>query len=227
MRPKVRSKVKTILIFAAALLVLAIPLMFFLEDFVRDAILLPLAYIAWLLGIIVGALPQRYFLAAVVALGVYIAIRSLGRNREDQKQRVPHAFRVRGNLTLWADRLRLMARGAYSKQRFRYHLGRLALDIIAHEYRITSSELSKRIRNGDIGTIEIPEDIQPYIQSAVNSRYMRERFQFQIVNRLLTWLKRKLKVGKASDDLQRMDQEIDRVITALQTILGTESERGS
>jgi hypothetical protein len=224
MKPRTRSKLKTILIFAAVLLMLAIPLMFLLEDFVRDAILVPLAYIAWLLGIIVGALPQRYSLAAIVALGVYIAIRSLRRNRRDQTTTSTQAFYARGNLTLWADRLRLVARGAYSQQRFRYHLGRLALNVLAHEYRITPIELANRIREGEI---EIPADIQPYIQSAVNARYLTRRYHFPVVDQLLTWLRSKLQSDKSSEDLQDMHREINRVITTLQTILGMELERGS
>ncbi len=224
MKPKVRAKLKTILIFAAVLLVLAIPLMFLLEDFVRDAILLPIAYMTWLLGIILAALPQRYFLAGIVALGVYIAVRSLRRNHKDQRAGGPHTFYARGNLTLWADRLSLMARGAYSKQRFRYHLGRLALNVLAHEYRISSIELAKRIRNGQF---EVPEDIQPYIQSAVNSRYTMRRFSLQTVDRFLAWLRAKLRLGQASEDLKVMYYEINQVITALQAILGIELERGS
>jgi hypothetical protein len=224
MKPNVRSKLKTILLFAGVLLMLAIPLMFLLEDFVRDAVLLPLAYITWLLRIILDALPQRYFLAAIVALGIYIAFRSLRRSQKDQKHRTSQAFYARGNLTLWADRLRLVARGAYSKQRFRYHLGRLALNVLAHEYRITSVELSNRIREG---TIEIPDDIQPYIQSAVNSRYMMRRFHFPIVDRLLAWLRSKLQSGKTSSEIHNMHREINQVVTTLQTILGMELERGS
>lgn len=224
MNSRVRSKLKTILIFAAVLLTLAIPLMFLLEDFVRDAILVPIAYISWLLGIIIGALPQRYFLAGIVAIGVYIAIRSLRRNRKDSSPRGSHTFYARGNLTLWADRLRLMARGAYSKQRFRYHLGRLALNVLAHEYRISSIEMAKRIRNGEF---QVPDDIEPYVQSAVNSRYTIRRFSLQIINQFLGWLRSKLRLGKASDELQDMYREIGQVINALQSILGMELERGS
>ena len=224
MKPTVRAKLRTILILVAILLALAIPLMFLLENFVRDAILLPIAYITWLLGIIVDALPQSYILAGIVALGIYIAIRSLGRGQNNRKQQEYQEFYVRGNLTLWADRLRLVARGSYSKQRFRYHLGRLALNILAHEYRISSSELANRIREG---SFEVPDELQPYVESAVNSRYMMRRFRFQVFTRFLTWLRRSLGFDRASDEVQTMHHEIDQAITALQTVLGMELERGS
>jgi hypothetical protein len=224
MKPAVRAKLRTILILVAILLALAIPLMFLLENFVRDAILLPIAYITWLLGIIVDALPQSYILAGLVALGIYIAIRSLERGRNNRTQQEYREFYVRGNLTLWADRLRLVARGSYSKQRFRYHLGRLALNVLAHEYRISSSELANRIREG---SFEVPDELQLYVESAVNSQHMTRRFRFQILTRFLAWLRRRLGLGQASDEIQTMHQEIDQAITALQTILGIQLERGS
>jgi hypothetical protein len=224
MKPNVSKKLKAILIFVAVLLSLAIPLMFLLEDFVRDGILLPIAYLLWLLNIIVEAIPESYFLAGIVAIGIYIALRSLGRDDRRRKKIASRTFYARGNLTLWADRLRLVARGSYSRQRFRYHLGRLALDILAHEYRMSSNELATRIREGNF---EVPGEIEVYIESAVNSRYLTRQFRFQVLARLIAWLRRQLRFGQTSDNLQEIDSEIDQAVSTLQTILGMEAERGS
>ncbi len=53
-----RTALKHGLILAGVLLALALPLMFLLEDFIRDAIILPLAYLAWIVSTVLGALPE-------------------------------------------------------------------------------------------------------------------------------------------------------------------------
>ena len=228
MKSDIRSKFRVILLFGIVILLLAVPLMLLLEDFVRDAILIPLAYLWWIAEIVIDAIPQSYFIGGLVALGLYIAVLSLRSDREGTSRETSTRVISSGNLKVWVQRLRWVARGNYSKQRLHYHLGRLCLSVLAHEYRLQSSEVAQRIRDEDL---TVPDTIQPYVDAAV--RYSRPvpRTRFPLLDQFWGWVKR-LVTPEANERLQRDTQrEIEQAVVTLRGILGmdvtnTNSERG-
>ena len=174
-----RTKVKQILILTGILIALAIPLMFMLEDFVRDAIVVPLSYQAWLVSVVVGAMPHSYFLAAAIALIVYVALRSLHGKRADSQPSRAATRESEGHVKAWIERLELVNRGAYSKQRFDHHIGHFLLRLTAHEQRLSLRETIRRITAGDL---DFPPELDPYLKQAtrVGMSLKRDRLAWLI-----------------------------------------------
>jgi len=157
------AKLKRILFMAGFIAALGLPLMFLMENFIRDAVVTPLAYMAWVFGVVLDALPQSYLLAAIIAVAIYAAARSLRRDPPPlQKQRLTSAP-PEGTAAAWYRRLELTSKGAYSQQRIQQQIGRLILQVIAHEQRLTAREVAHRIETGEI---EIPVDLNVYIEAA-------------------------------------------------------------
>jgi hypothetical protein len=157
------SKLKRILFMAGFIAALGLPLMFLMENFIRDAVITPVAYLAWVLGVVLDALPQSYLLATVIAVAIYAAARSLSREPPPFKRHKLTSAPPEGTAALWYRRLELTSKGAYSQQRIQQQIGQLILQVIAHEQRLTAREVAHRIEAGEI---EMPADLDIYIKAA-------------------------------------------------------------
>lgn len=171
-----RQHLPKILTMVGVLLALAIPLMFLMEDFVRDVIVQPMAYQLWLFGVIIDALPQAVILIAFLPILIYLAVRSLKGSKAKIRQAEQVELASQGNLQTWLRRMRLVMQGSYSKERFDHQLGQLLLQLIAHQQRLPMRETIHQFKTGDI---EIPSEIEPYIQAAMRSRFSGKRSPFQ------------------------------------------------
>jgi hypothetical protein len=202
---RLREQLPKVLMMVGVLAALAIPLMFLLEDFVREAIVEPMAYQIWLARVIVSALPQAVFLIGFLPILLYIAVRSLrGGNVkvwESQKKERSSG----GNLQTWLQRMELVTEGSYSKERFDHQLGQLLLQIIAHQQRLPMRETVYSIENG---TIDVPSDIELYIQAALRTGFSGARKPFQWLRDLF----QRRRTGMTPDELKA------HVIPALQYI---------
>ncbi|MGC9349391.1 MAG: hypothetical protein ACP5JG_14730 [Anaerolineae bacterium] len=175
LKERLRDRLKYVLVLVGILLALALPLAFMLENFVRDAIVYPLAYEFWLAKTVLNALPQACGLGVLVALMAYIAMRSLLRSSRS-KQRPPRAERkTQGNLSLWLQRLDLVSKSSYSRERLDHHIGQFVLKSIAYEERLTGREMIRRMGTDDL---DVPPDVEPYLQAALHTGLARERRPF-------------------------------------------------
>ncbi|MCD6286060.1 MAG: hypothetical protein J7M39_09135 [Anaerolineae bacterium] len=156
-------KLKRILFMAGFIAALGLPLMFLMENFIRDAIITPVAYLAWVAGVVLDALPQSYLLATVIAVAIYAAARSLSREPPPPRRHKLTSAPPEGMATSWHRRLQLTSKGAYSQQRIQQQIGQLILQVIAHEQRLTTREVARRIEAGEI---ETPADVDVYIKAA-------------------------------------------------------------
>jgi hypothetical protein len=165
-----QTKLKRILMLGAVILALALPLMFLLEDFVRDAIVAPTAYLVWLTSVLIDALPESYLLGFATAIVVYVAIRSLSREDERLPQRKVISVPSQGAIAAWCHRLQLVAKGSYSEQRLDHHIGQLMLKVIAYENRCSLREAGQLIENDQVN---LPPDLASYLQAALSRRLPR------------------------------------------------------
>lgn len=157
------AKLKRILFMAAFVAAMGLPLMFLMENFIRDAVVTPVAYLAWVVGVVLDALPQSYLLAAIVAVAIYAAARSLSRDPPPPQKQKLTSRPAEGTAAAWYRKLELTTKGTYSLRRIRQHIGQLILQVIAHEQRLTVREIAHRIETGEI---EIPTDLNVYIEAA-------------------------------------------------------------
>lgn len=164
------ARLKRVLLIVAAILVLALPLMFLLEDFVRDAVVTPMAYATWLVSVIVDALPDAYLLGFGVAVVLYVAVRSLFRDNERPvRSQIPYTP-TEGAATTWLRKLRLVTRGSYSEQRLEQQIGQLLLRIVAYENRCSTRDAGQLVQDGEI---DLPTELRKYLRAALSHRLPR------------------------------------------------------
>lgn len=180
-------RLKKALILLAIPAALALPLVFLLEDFVRDAIVTPLAYQAWLIGVVVDALPHGCLLAAVLAVGTYLAVRSLGRVKTGAWQQSRPPKTSTGSVTAWLKRFDLLMRGSYTRARFDHHVGLFLLRVVAHDRRMSPRDL---VRGMEMGDIAVPAEISRYAEAVLHGGRLHRRHRLAWLQPLIFWRRR-------------------------------------
>jgi hypothetical protein len=148
-----------------ALLILVL-LTLALWRFVRDVVAVPVARILWAADILFSSIPQVYYWALLLGIVIYMALKSLyirrasdGKRQQDENRWNP------GPVEVWASRIRLVRRGEYSKRRFAYHLGKLLLDTLAYEERLTYRDIEDRLADG---TLDVPPEVRAYLNARLD-----------------------------------------------------------
>lgn len=142
---------------------LSVLLMLGLRNFVRDALALPLSYILWLAGLIFDSIPQIWCWTGLLAAVLVIAMRSLDRERRPPAATPPQSTRVPlGRITVWTERITMLLRGKYSRHRFGYFIGKLILDVLSHEERLSLRDIERRLERGEL---ELPPAVRDYLFS--------------------------------------------------------------
>jgi hypothetical protein len=141
-------------------IVAALGLMFVLRDFVRQAIVLPLSYIAWLAGLVLNSLPQATYWALLLAAAILVAWKSLGAPRRLFYQRkvtpIIADSRVMSLLAARQAQLAQLNLSVFARERTAFELRALVVKLLAYQERQSSSEIEQRIR---AGTLETPPEI--------------------------------------------------------------------
>lgn len=199
-----RTALKHGLILSGVLLALALPLMFLLEDFVRDAIILPLAYLAWITSTVLGALPEGCLLLPVVGLAAFLAIRSLQRRQEPPHTATALSRTTVGLTGVWLERIQHVVKGSYSRERLDHYVGQLVTSVIGHENRMTPREALRAIENDEI---KIPDLVRRHVYAAFQSGAApRQKWPTRIWNTVLRTLKgRRTAAMSTAEIIARVD----------------------
>jgi hypothetical protein len=155
---------------------LAVLLTLGLRDFVRDALALPLSYILWFAGIIFETVPQIWFWTGLIVIALVLAMRSLDRERQPPPSAPGKSSRpARGRIDVWAERVAMLLKGRYSRHRFGYFIGKLILDVLSHEERLSFRDLERHLEQGET---EVPPVVRDYLFSRLKPAYAEARPNF-------------------------------------------------
>ncbi len=201
------EKLKAILIMAGILASLALPLMFLLEDFVRDAIIVPLGYYAWFFGVILDALPQSWIVTAVLIFLVHRAIKSLGRKRAPVRKSSSGERQLSGNVQSWTERINLVSQGTYSRERFQHQFGQVLMRWVSHEERLSVRETVRLIQTQELN---VEPEMLPYLQRVVGDR---STVKYGFIHWLRALLTRK---PKREETLKKVAREIEPALHSLE-----------
>lgn len=204
------TRLKRVLFAVLILIIAALPLAFMMEDFIRVAIVTPLAYEIWLIGVIMRALPQRYLMTAALLLATYVALRSIRRVRHTRGHRRVRKRQLQGAVGLWHDRLQQIERGRYSKPRFDQLFGRLVLQILAFEHHLPIRQIVSEM---ETKRLPVPDLLEPYAQAALR---VRAPSKLTWYDRFWAWLR-----GKPSGliALETLTRELEPALTCLESHL--------
>jgi len=147
-------------------LALAIVLGLALQGVARQAIVMPILYLAWITELIFRSIPGWMWWAWFLIIVSVIALRSLrGRTRNAAR---PRALRspVDGPARTWAIRVHTAKQGEYFRWRLAHDLAELALQYTAYR---DHRGLAKYDRGEYIETLNAPPDVLAYLQAGLKA----------------------------------------------------------
>jgi hypothetical protein len=181
-----------LLLLAALLLIASLVAALALRDVLRDAIVTPLAYVAWLAGLVLGSIPQSTYWILLVVVGTAVAWRSLGGRRalfgRREKAIVVPDSAAPSRLRSQLDLLSQLGTSAFARERAAFELRGLMVALLAHEERRSVEEIEQRVRNGSLAP---PPEIRALLldwqnwlavepERVVDSLWLRARRRFGV-----------------------------------------------
>jgi membrane protein implicated in regulation of membrane protease activity len=145
--------------------IIAFALTFFFTDFVEAFIIIPVAYIFWMLGIVYRLIPQQiYWFAILVGLiyaFVVYFIQSTGNKFDDNKSK----YNRRGQVEILAGMIENRRKGVYFKWTLAHLMGEVAAYLLSsQDRRISSKPLRGRGWNP-------PAKIDAYLDAGLNKSF--------------------------------------------------------
>jgi len=129
-----------ILVLMGALIV-ALVLAFAMQDVIRDSVILPLAYLWWVLGIYYHAFPQIILWISLVVIVLLMLFGSLGGDVVRKQQGEEKTKPVQGPVEGLAHSLEKARGGIYIKWQIAHRLGKLARDMLVQRGDRTSNKV--------------------------------------------------------------------------------------
>ena len=132
--------------FLGLILVLAIPLVWVLKDFAREAIATPLLYVLWIGDLFFQSIPQVLFWALFLASALIVAGRSLIRGKKPAQQEREAETVRKGQVQVLTRWLLLAAQEDYFEWRLARHLGELTSAVLAQRERTAVARMRQHWR---------------------------------------------------------------------------------
>lgn len=147
----------------AILILAAVVLAFYLQDWVRANILMPVYFFFWVLGQYFQGTPQVVYWAALVIFAFVTVSKSVS-------ARIPlgpptgrggHTAPRRDRLSFWLLQIYRCVMGDFSRQQFNHYLSTLLLETLAHREHMQVKELEESL---DAGALIVPENIKAFLE---------------------------------------------------------------
>ena len=161
--------------FIGLILVLAIPLVWVLKDFAREAIATPLLYVLWIGDLFFQSIPQVLFWALFLASALIVAGRSLIRGKKPAQQEREAETVRKGQVQILARWLHLAAQEDYFEWRLARHLGELTSAVLAQRERTAIAQMRKHLRDGEL---DLPPEVQAYLQTGLTLAFSKSGSPF-------------------------------------------------
>lgn len=198
---RIKAKHTVLIGLIVVFIAITVPAVLLVDDFVHDVIMVPIAYYLWLGSIIIKALPQNCFVTSLIILCLAIAIPSLRKSRHTIWSAQMPSETVDGQVALWEQRLRYLAAGSYSDNRFAYHIGHLVVQILAYEERLTTRTV---ISSLEAGEFNMSLDVRQYVLAGIGSGIKQEKRT--LWHRVILWWQQ---VTKPKQSLHTLKQYKD------------------
>jgi hypothetical protein len=142
-------------------------LAFLYRGFVRETIVLPILYLVWLAGLVLGSINQALLWGLLVLIVIILIFRTVlrGTGISPGNLATVHTGERNGRVAYWKRQLSITNRAEYLKDDFRTSLSRLIYQTIASQYRITALEAETKVKNGELS---IPEQVLAFLKEGPN-----------------------------------------------------------
>jgi hypothetical protein len=161
--------------FLGLILVLAIPLVWVLKDFAREAIATPLLYVLWIGDLFFQSIPQVLFWTLFLASALIVAGRSLIRGKKPAQQEREVETVRKGQVQVLTRWLHLAAQEDYFEWRLARHLGELTSAVLAQRERTAIARTRQHLRDGEL---DLPSEVQDYLQTGLTVTFSKSGSPF-------------------------------------------------
>ncbi len=143
---------------------LAVLLSPFLQNFVRELLVIPLLYLFWIGRFLALAVPQSVLWAILVAtLALLMGVSLLGQRRPRPRADFSPAA-SQGRIESWATLISKAQDDDYFKWRLAQQLQKLTLNTLAHRQGQSLRQTRQQLRQGKL---DIPPELQPYFLASL------------------------------------------------------------
>jgi hypothetical protein len=217
------SKLKLIIFFLLPSLFLVVILTLALREFVREKIVLPLAYFWSLLLLLFSSTPQVVFWGIFILISIFIIIKTLLAGKD--KVVVPIEPKEdslapgRDHIYHWTIQVQLAVHGnLYFRDRVMRSLERLVMGVIAYQERLTFKEVEYALAHR---SLEVPPDIarlfdyQPEIVSSPGDGKFVQLMKVWY-SRIKSEFGRLILKKESPNEYQKLEEIIDYLETQLE-----------
>jgi hypothetical protein len=169
------NRTRILLAFAVFVVIFSAATLAFWE-FMRDAVFVPVYYLVWVVGLLVGSVPQGAYLAVLVILSLVIGGKTVEglRTRRETHRTIRSRPDAGTRYRHWSNLCEYANDNPFFSNWFAVEARRLVLAILAHEHSINSVEAEEWVLNG---TLEVPAALRAMIgNKRMPSRRLPDRF---------------------------------------------------
>lgn len=134
----------------------------FIEGFVRQVLLQPLLYTAWVAELFIRSLPQGVFWGLLTLVVLYLAVKSLSFRRPRTVNQRTRPLEQLGPVAQWQNRLQRSRRLDYANWTLMRELRRLTLEIATGEKVESDPEAVDTV---SLREVDLPERFLPYFET--------------------------------------------------------------
>ncbi|MBN1992236.1 MAG: hypothetical protein JW953_06000 [Anaerolineae bacterium] len=149
-----------------AILLLAGLLTLVMRDLMRENLVAPLLYLAWVAGLIWASIPQAAIWALFLLTTLVIALRSLIKKGPILRHRNPPATKPEERIESWLKLIRRTRQEDYFKWQLAQRLHKLTLETLAHDERTTLQEMRQRLSQNQL---DAPPEVLAYLEAGMTS----------------------------------------------------------
>ena len=153
------------------------------RNFIREVVVIPLLYVFWIGRIIFDTIPQTGFWGCFLLIALLMASASLLKKSKLQSRIYEVKTVQPGRVETWANLIRQATEEDYYRWRLAQPLRELILETLAHEARLTSKQIKRRLTDDQL---DIPPEIRAYLQASLLSLSYLSAPRFRFRSRRLT-----------------------------------------
>ena len=168
---------RKMLLRAALFLTLPLSLIvaYLLMESVRSYILEPMVFAYRIERLIYEALPQGFWWGLFILVLVIIALRSIKFEPLALPRKQPKDEQRQSRAQDWRQLVASTGRGSYSRWLLAREIADLTLRVIAHQERISLGQARNQLKSGQI---QLPPEIQAYVQMGLDAPSFRQYTDF-------------------------------------------------
>ena len=156
------KRILFILGLVGASLVVGAVISLFFRDWLREQIVIPLTYVAWILRLLALSVPQGFYWAILLGIGFVIALATVS-PKPARHVLVDQRF-IKINFSrysTWLRNISMLNQSNFSVDNFGRDLVRLSVQILASQQKMTSEEVYAQL---DRGEIDLPPELKAFLR---------------------------------------------------------------